>query len=177
MKPITIEIRGEPAPQPRPRFTKFGKPYTKKGRIQTWRDQVRVDALPWIPWGPIVQDAVVVVMEFRITRPKKHLNKSGLKEAFKNAFPSGHSGDIDNLMKPVLDVLTEIGLWHDDNVIKAACASKEYADEELPGCTLVIGAIEDGETPGQAQARLLSLAADWRTSLREAVRAQRTTGS
>jgi Holliday junction resolvase RusA-like endonuclease len=77
-----------------------------------------------------------VDIQFLFSRPKKHyINNNysnALKPKFENA-PHTPKPDIENLIKPILDVITKAGfIWKDDSQVTMIRASKQYADANNP---------------------------------------------
>ena len=127
--PICFEVAGNPRPQPRPRAQVRGH----RAHIYTpascdgWKAIIWAEALKHRPLVPI-QGPVIVMLEFALRRPK---TATGLRHDW--------PPDLDNLAKPVLDVLTGLGYWANDGQVDELSASKFYADAEAgPGVTVDI---------------------------------------
>lgn len=69
-------------------------------------------ALPYRSDGAPAGIPVAVMLDFFLPWPKATRKKVATTEQLHTKKP-----DIDNLIKPVLDGLTEAGLWEDDNQI------------------------------------------------------------
>lgn len=81
------------------------------------------------PEGPI-EGPVALVADIRHPRPKS------------TKLPAGR-GDLDNLIKPALDVITKLGIWRDDGQITRLNIQKRWAEEgEAPGIDVWIGRLE-----------------------------------
>jgi Holliday junction resolvase RusA-like endonuclease len=130
---ISFFVEGHPVAQPRPRpDTRGGKPriYTPSTKgLKAWRNALMVEArllrrteVPETLDGPLM-----VALSFTIGRPKSHLTKKG---NLRKSAPKHHvqKPDIDNLIKPVLDVLTRAGIWVDDTHVVICYAVKGWDD-------------------------------------------------
>ena len=104
-------------------------------RSTTWRTEVA----RWVKrkW-PTEQRAVKgqpvgAEVTFTIERPKSHYgtgrNAHTLKPAYVDALPVGHTtGDVDKLLRLVLDALQDADLLDDDCAVIEATARKTYVD-------------------------------------------------
>lgn len=121
---ITFTIPLKPCPCPRPRVTKQGRTYYPAN----YRNWVRAAS-------EHVQDAaqtkfagaVRVEITFNESVPPSY-SKTRLKsclDGLETEWPK--SGDLDNLCKSILDVLTGVA-WDDDKQVVRLTASKRYAD-------------------------------------------------
>lgn len=108
---ILIPIK--PVPASRPRLSRFGVYYAKN--YTDWRNEARkhVAAIEKIYMG-----ALVVVVEITALKPRTS----------KKLWPKG---DVDNLTKGPLDVLTENkGVWKDDDQIVGLWVTKRFTLED-----------------------------------------------
>jgi Holliday junction resolvase RusA-like endonuclease len=83
---------------------------------------------------------------FFFPRPKSHYTKKGLRPTA----PDWHTikPDVDNAMKPVLDVLTKAGFWREDCQVCSGLIEKKYRPlhaepiekdyEFAPGVSIII---------------------------------------
>jgi Holliday junction resolvase RusA-like endonuclease len=113
---ITIEILGEPIPQPRARITTrcgFGQAYTPKAHpIHAYRQAI---ALTWKSAVGITFDGPLrVTMEFRFTKPKS------ARREWHTVKP-----DVSNCAKGVEDCLNGVA-WGDDSQIVELIVRKSY---------------------------------------------------
>ena len=116
MNAITIEIVGEPIPQPRARITTrggFGQAYTPKAHpIHAYRQAI---ALTWkSAVGKQFDGPLKVTMEFYLTRPKT------VKRVWHIVKPDG-----DNLSRGATDALKGVA-WVDDSQIVESIVRKSY---------------------------------------------------
>lgn len=136
---IAVFIAGDPKGQPRPKafaFRGHARVYDP-GTAEGWKSQVALALQPWVG-QPAFRDAVHVEMEFRFRRPKSHYTTKG--ELTKSA-RCDHLArpDVDNCVKAILDAITTLGIWQDDDQIVSIVARKRYAHpNELPGASLEI---------------------------------------
>lgn len=105
------------------------------GHVARWR----ADVAMWVRrrW-PSEQYAapgqpVGAEITFTLDRPKSHYgtgrNAGKLKPAYAAALPVGHStGDVDKLLRNVLDALQDTDLLPDDCAVVEATARKTYVD-------------------------------------------------
>jgi Holliday junction resolvase RusA-like endonuclease len=116
---IQLEFPIEPVPKGRPRFTRFGKPYTPPETAAFERIISMMARRQYGDRKPL-GGAVIVAIEFLFARPKS------VKRIFHTVKP-----DLDNLIKAVTDPLNKI-LWDDDSQVHEAHATKRYADDGKP---------------------------------------------
>lgn len=129
MQTISFYVLGEPRSQPRPRaFSLAGKarvynPKTAEG----WKGNIAVAAQPHRPNVPHA-GPVQVHLTFYFPRPKAHYRTGKHAGELKPTAPVRHikKPDRDNLDKPVLDCLKELGFYRDDSQVFGAI-SKYYA--------------------------------------------------
>jgi Holliday junction resolvase RusA-like endonuclease len=127
---ITVEIPGDPIPQPRARATRGGHMYTPGKTIRPYKQAIAISVgleAKRRRWkasdGPF---EVVIVCVF--ARPRSHWTKAGDLAASAPAFPGLRCGDWDNLAKGVQDAVTACGgVWHDDTQVIDGRAIKRYA--------------------------------------------------
>lgn len=130
IRTITFEVPGQPVPQPRPRVSTIGgrgRAYVPaKHAIHSYRQAVQLVATTsgWEA-GP-TDDSLAVWVDWYFERPKSHYTAKGLsKRARKRP-----RGDADNLLKGVLDAITDSGaFWVDDDQVVETHTSKRYAAE------------------------------------------------
>jgi len=85
-----------------------------------------------------ITGAVKVRLRFGMRRPKGHYLPSG---QVRDRSPRWHTtrGDLDKLVRAVLDGITLAGLWRDDSQVVSLHAEKVYDSE--PGCHVWIGGL------------------------------------
>jgi len=135
MAEYTFHVAGRPMPQPRTRARAFKLPSGKgTARVYTptsiseWKLLVYNAALQTRPPRPSVLP-MDVSLEFILPRPKGHYGtgrKASEVRPSSPEYPIGNRDDIDNLIKAVLDAITQSGLWRDDSQIVSLDATKQY---------------------------------------------------
>lgn len=144
---IAIEVIGEPKGQPRPRAVagNFGVRMYDAGTAEGWKSCITAEAKPKLPTEPI-SGPVAMTAVFRMPRPKGHFRTGKNANELKPSAPSHHTSkpDVDNLLKAVMDCLSRLRLWRDDDqVCKLREVEKRYVRPgERPGMYLVIETIE-----------------------------------
>jgi crossover junction endodeoxyribonuclease RusA len=135
-------VRGEPRPQPRARATFRGRRpvWYNPATADAWKKAVfytvRQTSLP--PESVRQNSAVQIEAVFRFERPRGHFNAAG---HLKPDAPERHAQrpDLDNLLKAVMDALTDAGAWHDDAQVWSVTSSREWSEgAESAGCRLRI---------------------------------------
>lgn len=89
--------------------------------------------------GPLLTEALQVVMNFAITRPKSHFRANGQVKASAPDYPTTKP-DATKLIRSTEDALTGI-LWRDDAQIVTQIGCKRY--ETSPGCWISVQTMED----------------------------------
>jgi Holliday junction resolvase RusA-like endonuclease len=137
--PITLEVSGQPVPQPRHRVPRFGKPYIKSDHpIHAYRQAVQLAAR-----DVRVTGAVRLSIEAVFVRPPSHWTRTGLSKAAK-PWPNA---DGDNVAKGVADALTDAGVWRDDDCVVEWRIVKRYgARKEQARTVIVIDELGDAYT-------------------------------
>ena len=112
-------VDGIPKGQPRPKAFKRGDHagVYDPGTASEWKARICEAGREHRPAVPI-ECAVCVTMRFKMPRPKRL--KPGRYE------PCITRPDVDNLVKAVLDALTEDGWWRDDAQVVRIYVSKDY---------------------------------------------------
>lgn len=148
---LTLHVSGEPVAQPRPKARAMplytnGRPVMKNGKqvwtarvydpggASEWKAKVASAAKQHLPPSPL-EGPITVTATFFLPRPKSHYLTHGLRS---NA-PTKHEkkSDGDNLIKAVLDSLTDVGMWRDDGQVSDMHVLKRYANK-TPGVVIEI---------------------------------------
>lgn len=146
----SFDVRGIPKGQPRPRATIRGKHagVYDPGTASTWRHAVILEARPLRPSAPIGVP-VRVAVEFRMPRPKRLARRADPAGAiWCTAKP-----DADNLVKAVLDALTDDGWFADDALVVELQVRKVYHRKDgVPGASVEIAEASqpDNQQRGEA---------------------------
>jgi len=77
------------------------------------------------------KNAVSIVAVFNFQRPASHLNKKGLLRDSAPQSPGHSCGDVDKLLRNVLDALTGLA-YYDDSQVVALHGVKRYCDFVYP---------------------------------------------
>ena len=138
-------VAGVPIPQPRQRHRVMqvnGKyvatSYVSKSHpVQEWKGRIRIIARN--PYETPITRPVEIALEFTLPRPSSRTRKT-----IENApYWSTARPDIDNLVKAVLDALTDIA-WDDDTQVARLMASKLVAgDDDEVGVMISIKVMDD----------------------------------
>jgi Holliday junction resolvase RusA-like endonuclease len=113
----SVFVPGIPKAQPRPRMTRKGHAYNPD-TAKEWKQKIQAAFLP-LRKGTI-DGPVNLEVWFYMPKPKS-MKKTN------DAVPHIKKPDTDNLLKAVMDALTDIRIWRDDCVVFSTVASKWYA--------------------------------------------------
>ncbi len=123
MNKITFIVPGEPIAQPRHRVAKGGAYIKKDHPIHKWKADIASQTLLDGYANKKIEDPVKLKAIFKMPIPENRK-----KTASENT-PHIIKPDIDNLLKAVMDVLTQTGVFKDDNIVYDINASKVYSTE------------------------------------------------
>jgi Holliday junction resolvase RusA-like endonuclease len=131
---ISLEIQGQPVPQPRARISTrggFGRAYTPTAHpIRAYRAAiVALAAGKKTGRGKAVRLSIEAVF----ARPASHWTRTGLSKSAKQWPPC----DGDNVAKGVADALTDAGVWPDDSCVVEWRIVKRYASRHEGAGTLI----------------------------------------
>lgn len=147
--PFTFFVEGTPYPQPRGIPNWYMKTIVESGKVKPWKREIaralnRCNA----PTGLV--GAFRVLGCFYVLRPKSHYTLKGKLKASAPKYPtSKRVGDLDNLIKPLWDVMTRYGVWGDDSWVCGVDMDKEYAlDGDPTGVQVVVTRYVSGEERG-----------------------------
>jgi len=120
MPKIKITVEGLAAPKSIS-MSRHGV-YNNK-RVRSWMDIVRDTALTERPPRAVKGIPISLMLDVWLPWPKKTAKKvlSADPYALHTKKP-----DADNLLKPVVDALTEAGLWEDDNQLSQVFVEKKW---------------------------------------------------
>lgn len=140
MNRIAFFAPGDPKGQPRPRA------FAMKGRVRVydpgtaegWKSAIAIALRGSYSAPPTFTGPVSCTLRFTMPRPRAHHRGSIRTQELKPAAPMFHVGkpDADNLAKAVLDALTTLGVWKDDNQVARLMIVKHYG--ERTGCYIEI---------------------------------------
>ena len=149
---FTIFVLGLPTGQPRIKAASRGKfvtIYTPKkvknattGKYHTHPAEVWGQAIAeaWkaeAPAMPKISVPVCLTLCFHMPRPKSHFNSKG---DLKATAPSWYEKkpDADNLAKCVMDRMSTLGVWDDDDQVVILKVSKNYTADYPAGCHITL---------------------------------------
>ncbi len=124
---IKLTIFGEPIPQARPRFTRNGHAYDPE-RSKNYKQLARLwitQTLKKYTGWEALETALVVDMTFYLSIPISWTKKRRIDASNGVIRPTAKNGDIDNLIKAVLDAGNGL-IWIDDTFITDVYARKRY---------------------------------------------------
>ena len=134
---IEIFVAGEPKGQPRARaFARNGMvrmydPATAEG----WKACIADEWRRSVPAMPKIQTPVCLTLSFFMPRPKSHSNSKGILKPSSPKFYA-KKPDADNLGKAVMDCLTQLKAWDDDDQVVILKVVKQFADGGNTGCQI-----------------------------------------
>jgi Holliday junction resolvase RusA-like endonuclease len=129
-----IFVLGLPKAQPRPRLTKTGHVYTP-GSANDWKETVIAEIM--LHRKPVITVPVRLTVCFYFPVPKSVKQKDIY-------FPHAGKPDVDNLLKAVMDAMTQANVWKDDTQVYRSHAEKWYC-REYYGARIKVEAKEKGE--------------------------------
>jgi len=148
-----FDVRGHPKGQPRPQAfsmkdKKTGKSVARlrtKGTAESWKSDIVAAGDTWRPRNPL-EEAIHVDLVFWMPRPKRLMRQSDPISAIHHDCKP----DIDNLVKAVLDALTNDGWWRDDCQVAKVTATKMYHGKlGSPGAQITIVELEPEPAPAR----------------------------
>lgn len=133
---ISVWVSGTPRHQPRPRAFARKMPngqYIARvyddGSAEGWKAAIAC-SLRSVPWTAI-EGPVCLTLQFYFPRPKGHYRTGKNATTLKPGAPIMHCArpDVDNTVKCVMDCLTKLGVWRDDNQVAILSASKMWSND------------------------------------------------
>lgn len=125
-----LYLRGAPVPCPRPRGTRQGHTYMpKKYKDAKTRLVSEVQIQAKMQNHVIIDEKCKVIIDFFFPAIKKCKIQKG--DLYASPVYKATKPDIDNLIKTVLDVLTDAQIWTDDNIVVSITARKWYSGHPL----------------------------------------------
>lgn len=130
---IHLTIYGEPVPQGRPRFAKVGsgvhaydpnRSKTYKQLVRFWATQQLKKIEDFKPY----EGALCVDITFHLGIPVSWSKKKRTQAVNGEIRPVARNGDIDNLIKAILDSCNGL-IWADDCIITDISARKRYTGD------------------------------------------------
>lgn len=127
--PFTFFAEGVPYPQPRAIPNWYTKTMHQSSKVIPWKRDVMRALVQFVGDHEPTAREVKVSGCFYCLRPLSHYTLAGNLTKSASPYPtSKRTGDIDNLIKPVLDQITKHGqVWLDDSQVCALDFDKVYA--------------------------------------------------
>ena len=122
----SLLVNGVPKAQPRPRMTAGGHVYNPLS-ADAWKEKIK--AAFAARRRPVITGPVRLEVTFFMPVPKRM--------KINEFTPHVKKPDTDNLLKAVMDSLTEIGVWKDDAQVYETLAGKYYAGKET-GAQIIV---------------------------------------
>ena len=125
-----VFVKGIPKAQPRPRMTANGHVYNPDS-ADAWKEEVKAAFTAYS--GERITAPVHLRVYFFMPVPK------GMKiESKDNRYvPHIKKPDADNLLKAVMDAMTEAGVWKDDALVFWTESTKWYASD-VTGAEIIV---------------------------------------
>lgn len=143
----TFRANGMPKGQPRPRaFSRGGRAAVyDPGTAEGWKGDVAA-ACKGLE-GAAMFCPLAVTLTFYMPRPKGHYRTNGTLKPAAPVFMNTNKPDADNLAKAVLDCLTNIHAWLDDDQVCELVVRKywEQPGTHAPGCMIRICELREVE--------------------------------
>ena len=145
----TFRANGMPKGQPRPRaFVRAGTGRAgvyDPGTAEGWKGDVARACASLEGGGMHVP--LAVTLTFYMPRPRGHYRTNGQLKPASPVFLHDHKPDADNLAKAVLDALTNIRAWLDDDQVCELVIRKywEQPGTHAPGCVIRISELREVE--------------------------------
>lgn len=119
---LVVTVFGKPVTQGAIRSLGKGRPsvHAEAGRLKPWREAVKQAALDVVAEGARRDGPVSVAVTFTSDPPQSAPKR-------RRVWPITRSGDLDKLVRAVLDALTDAGVWRDDSQVVRLTASKVAA--------------------------------------------------
>ena len=121
-------VNGVPKAQPRPRMASNGHVYNPD-TADAWKGEIKAAFLSGMK--PTITGPVCLRVSFFLPRPKR------MKVGTGGAIPHVKKPDTDNLLKAVMDSMTEAGVWKDDAQVYRSDTGKYYAQEKT-GAQIIV---------------------------------------
>jgi Holliday junction resolvase RusA-like endonuclease len=127
-----VFVKGIPKAQPRPRMATNGHVYNPDS-ADAWKEKIKATFIGISRRNATITDPVHLKVTFFMPVPK------GMKIDSTDGryVPHTKKPDADNLLKAVMDALTEVWVWKDDSLVYRTEVIKWYASEET-GAQIII---------------------------------------
>jgi len=146
-RPVIITAYGTPATQGSKRHVGKGIMVEASTRTRPWRETVKYAALEAMNGRHRIETPVTVTAIFTFDRPQAHYRTGIHATELRPGAPlfpaTRDSGDIDKLLRAVLDAIVDGGVIRDDSLIVLVNARKVWAGWTLaiPGVRITVQAL------------------------------------
>lgn len=149
----TFRANGIPKGQPRPRAFarkmdngKFRARVYDAGTAEAWKSDVARACEPLA--GRRLIEPIRLTLTFYFPRPKSHYRTNGALKPSAPRLIHDSAPDVDNAAKAVLDAMTHIGVWQDDDQVTILCCIKtwEQPGQHSPGADIDIETLAEIDT-------------------------------
>ena len=121
-------INGIPKAQPRARASARGHIYNPD-TADAWKEEIKAAFLPVLK--PTITGPVNLQVCFHLPKPK------AMTDSGENLIPHTKKPDTDNLLKAVMDAMTDVKVWKDDAQVYRTEAGKYYAVKKT-GASIIV---------------------------------------
>lgn len=149
---VVFHVDGIPKAQPRPRAfaMRFGDKVRARmydaGTAENWKSCIALAARPHQPASPLT-GPISLQVTLALPRPKSRCRKSDDP----GPIWCTTKPDAENLAKPIMDCLTQIGWWRDDSQVALLLVTKRYhAIGGRPGACIVIEELTPAKEPASS---------------------------
>ena len=130
---FTFTVVGKPVPQGSKRWLPGGRMVEANSALRPWRATVTSAAADAMQRREFVKQhgPVMLICEFTFTRPKAHYGTGRNAGIVKDNAPMfvHTKPDLDKLVRAVQDVMSDAGVWGDDDQVVSLTATKRYAEQ------------------------------------------------
>ena len=119
-------VNGIPKAQPRPRMTAKGHVYNPNS-ADAWKEEIKNVFRPVLK--QTIDEPVFLRVSFFLPGKTSSVSEQNI--------PFEKKPDLDNLLKAVMDAMTNIGVWKDDALVCATDTSKWYAKKKT-GAQIIV---------------------------------------
>lgn len=129
MPSLCVFVEGIPVQQPRIKAAiRGGKVHVyTPSDAKTWKKQVTLAILKSPDFTQVDSGPITMSCNFILPRPAGHYDPIGnLRSQYRDSTYCYVKPDLDNLLKAVMDAISESGLWHDDSQVQIITTSKHY---------------------------------------------------
>lgn len=139
MTAVDFWVPGTPVPKGSLRHVGGGRLIESAKGLADWRKAI-ADAALHAGCVETITGPVWVEAHFYLPRPLAHFVANDRERPVKVTAPKypTRKPDLDKLVRAVLDAITDAGLWKDDAQVSWVRASKDYADDRIPGVRVQI---------------------------------------